>query len=75
MLGRRVRVSVVEPGAVDTELVSHVRADVQQAARNQLESIERLRPEGIADAVACIVTRDRRVAVNELLVRAAEQTW
>jgi len=25
--------------------------------------------------VAYIVTRDRRVAVNEILVRAAEQTW
>jgi hypothetical protein len=25
--------------------------------------------------VAYIVTRDRRVAVNEMLVRAAEQTW
>jgi len=25
--------------------------------------------------VAYIVTRDRRVAVNEVLVRAAEQTW
>jgi len=39
------------------------------------ESIEPLRPDDIADAVAYIVTRDRRVAVNELLVRAAEQTW
>jgi NADP-dependent 3-hydroxy acid dehydrogenase YdfG len=29
----------------------------------------------IADAVMFIVTRDRRVAVNEILVRAAEQTW
>jgi NADP-dependent 3-hydroxy acid dehydrogenase YdfG len=28
-----------------------------------------------ADAVAYIVTRDRRVAVNEMLVRAGEQTW
>jgi NADP-dependent 3-hydroxy acid dehydrogenase YdfG len=28
-----------------------------------------------ADAVAYIVTRDRRVAVNEILVRASEQTW
>ena len=27
------------------------------------------------DAVAYIVTRDRRVAVNEVLVRAGEQTW
>jgi NADP-dependent 3-hydroxy acid dehydrogenase YdfG len=40
-----------------------------------VESIEPLRPEGIADAIGCIVTRDRRAAVNEMLVRAAEQTW
>jgi NADP-dependent 3-hydroxy acid dehydrogenase YdfG len=29
----------------------------------------------IADIVAYIVTRDRRVAVNEVLIRAGEQTW
>ncbi|PLV52197.1 hypothetical protein X011_09315 [Mycobacterium tuberculosis variant microti OV254] len=27
------------------------------------------------DAVLFMVTRDRRVAVNHMLVRAAEQTW
>ena len=75
LIRQRVRVSVVEPGTVDTELVSHVRDDIQQAARNQTASIEPLRPDDIADAVAFIVTRDRRVAVNEILVRAAEQTW
>jgi NADP-dependent 3-hydroxy acid dehydrogenase YdfG len=42
---------------------------------SQVESIEPLRPEDIADAVARIVTSDRRVAINEVLVRAAEQTW
>jgi NADP-dependent 3-hydroxy acid dehydrogenase YdfG len=70
-----VRVSVVEPGTVDTELVSHLRAGIADAARSQVESIEPLRPEDIADAVIHIVTRDRRVAVNEVLVRAGEQTW
>ncbi len=75
MLSRRVRVSVVEPGTVDTELITHLRDDVQQAARRQTGAIEPLRPDDIADAVAYIVTRDRRVAVNEILVRAAEQTW
>jgi NADP-dependent 3-hydroxy acid dehydrogenase YdfG len=75
LIARRVRVSVVEPGTVDTELVSHVREDIQQAARSQVESIEPLFPEDIADAIVHIVTRDRRVAVNEVLVRAAEQTW
>src|SRR6516162_9399095 len=75
MLSRRVRVSVVEPGTVDTELISHLRQDIRQAAESQTASIEPLRPDDIADAVAYIVTRDRRVAVNEILIRAAEQTW
>jgi NADP-dependent 3-hydroxy acid dehydrogenase YdfG len=72
---RRVRVGVVEPGTVDTELSSHLRAGVREAVTRQVETIQLLRPEDIADAVAYMVTRDRRVAVNEMLVRAAEQTW
>jgi NADP-dependent 3-hydroxy acid dehydrogenase YdfG len=75
LIARRVRVSVVEPGTVDTELVSHVREDIRQAAQSQVGSIEPLLPEDIAEAVAHIVSRDRRVAINEVLVRAAEQTW
>ncbi len=75
MLPHRVRVSVVEPGTVDTELASHLRDGIRQAAEQQTASIETLRPDDIADAVAYIVTRDRRVAVNEMLVRAGEQTW
>ena len=35
----------------------------------------KLHPEDIADAVVYMVTRDRRVAVNQMLIRAAEQTW
>ena len=75
LVQQRVRVSVIEPGSVDTELVSHLQADIRDAASSQLAAIESLRPDDIADAVAYIVTRDRRVAVNEMLVRAAEQTW
>ena len=75
MLSHRVRVSMVEPGTVDTELITHLREDIQQAAKSQTASIEPLRPDDIADTVTYIVTRDRRVAVNEVLVRAAEQTW
>jgi len=75
LIAQRVHVSVVESGTVDTELVSHLREDLRRAAQSQVESIEPLQPEDIADAAAYIVTRDRRVAVNEMLVRAAEQTW
>ena len=75
LLSDRVRVSVIEPGTVDTELTTHLRDEIRQAARTQTASIEPLRPDDIADAVAYIVTRDRRVAVNEVLIRASEQTW
>ncbi|HEY1487759.1 MAG TPA: SDR family NAD(P)-dependent oxidoreductase, partial [Micromonosporaceae bacterium] len=75
LIRQRVRVGVVEPGTVDTELVSHLRSGIREAASNQVAAIEALRPDDIADAVAYIVTRDRRVAVNEMLVRAAEQDW
>jgi NADP-dependent 3-hydroxy acid dehydrogenase YdfG len=70
-----VRVGVVEPGTVDTELIDHVSDVVRAAARQQVAAIEPLRPEDIADSVAYMVTRERRVAVNEMLVRASDQTW
>jgi NADP-dependent 3-hydroxy acid dehydrogenase YdfG len=75
LIKQRVRVSVVEPGTVDTDLVTHVRDEIREAMTNQLRSIESLQPEDIADVVAFIVTRDRRVAINEMLVRASEQEW
>lgn len=72
---KRVRVGVVEPGTVETELTSHVREEVRQQIERQTSGLELLRPADIADAVSYMVTRERRVAVNEMLVRAAEQTW
>jgi len=75
LLGERVRVSVVEPGTVDTELVNHLGETTREAVTRQVSGIEALRAEDIADAIGYIVSRERRVAVNEMLVRAAEQTW
>jgi NADP-dependent 3-hydroxy acid dehydrogenase YdfG len=71
----RVRVGVVEPGNVDTELASHTREELRGAVESQIEQIERLVPADIARAVLFIVASPRRVAVNELLVRAGDQTW
>jgi NADP-dependent 3-hydroxy acid dehydrogenase YdfG len=68
-------IMLLGPGTVDTELASHVRDDIRAAVQSQVESIEPLRPEDIADAIVQIITRDRRVAVNEVLIRAAEQSW
>lgn len=75
LIGKRVRVGVVGPGTVDTEIFGHLSEPSQEAFRRQTAGMVKLRPEDIADAVLYMVTRDRRVAVNHMLVRAAEQTW
>lgn len=75
VLGKRVRVGVVGPGTVDTEIFSHLATPSREAFERQTAGMVKLRPEDIADAVLFMVTRDRRVAVNHMLVRAAEQTW
>jgi NADP-dependent 3-hydroxy acid dehydrogenase YdfG len=75
LLGKRVRVGVVGPGTVDTELFTHLAEPARAAFEKQTAAMVKLRPEDIADAVLYMVTRDRRVAVNHMLVRAAEQTW
>ncbi|MFI0353260.1 SDR family NAD(P)-dependent oxidoreductase [Actinomadura sp. 9N407] len=75
LVRERVRVSVVEPGTVETELVNHLNEVTRDAARLQVAGIEALRPEDIADAIGYIVTRERRVVVNQMQVRAGDETW
>jgi NADP-dependent 3-hydroxy acid dehydrogenase YdfG len=70
---RHVRVSLVEPGAVATELASHVRAEVREQSLRRFLDVERLEAEDIADAITYIVTRPRHVAINEVLIRPTEQ--
>jgi len=71
--GKHLRVSLVEPGAVDTELQSHNRPEIEQQIRGRFAEMDILRPEDIADAIAYVVTRPRHVAVNEVLVRPTQQ--
>jgi NADP-dependent 3-hydroxy acid dehydrogenase YdfG len=70
---RHVRVSLVEPGAVLTELAGHNRPEVQEEMKGRFGDIERLESDDIADAISYIVTRPRHVAINEILVRPTEQ--
>ncbi|PYQ65049.1 MAG: oxidoreductase [Acidobacteria bacterium] len=70
---RHVRVSLVEPGAVETELASHLRPEIAEQAMKRFADIERMKAEDIADTIAYIVTRPRRMAINEVLVRPTEQ--
>ncbi|GAB1817098.1 SDR family NAD(P)-dependent oxidoreductase [Herbidospora sp. RD11066] len=70
---KHVRISLVEPGAVETELAGHNRPEVLETIRNTFDDVERMQPEDIADAITYIVTRPRHVAVNEVLIRPTEQ--
>jgi len=68
-----VRVTLIEPGAVETELASHNKPDVLEALRSGLKIDEWLQADDIADAIRYVVTRARHVAINEVLIRPTEQ--
>ena len=70
---RHVRVALVEPGAVATELQSHNRPEVKEQLEKRFEDMEILQAEDIADAIEFVVTRPPHTTVNEVLVRPTEQ--
>lgn len=66
--------TVVEPGAVETELVSHTTDEEAQegiSALYQLDDI--LQAEDIANAIAYCIVQPERVSVNEILIRPTQQ--
>jgi NADP-dependent 3-hydroxy acid dehydrogenase YdfG len=66
-----MRSSLIEPGATESELVTHLRKEVRDQLPTGVE--QKLEAEDIADAILYIVTRPRHVAINEILVRPTEQ--
>jgi NADP-dependent 3-hydroxy acid dehydrogenase YdfG len=72
---RHVRVGVLEPGAVATELVSHNDQTIQDdLAASDAENIrEPLQPEDIAENIAFMVTRPRRSSIAELWAMPTSQ--
>jgi NADP-dependent 3-hydroxy acid dehydrogenase YdfG len=67
-----VRVTVVEPGAIGTELSDHItHAESQTAAKEVLDWA--LPPSDIADVIAFAVSRPQRMTLNEILVRPTVQ--
>lgn len=69
-----VRVTIIEPGAVATELLSHNSEDVQAMAAKRIGGVTPLEAEDIAAGILYAVTQPDRVAVNEILIRPAQQT-
>jgi NADP-dependent 3-hydroxy acid dehydrogenase YdfG len=67
-----IRFSVVEPGAVETELW-HQQETSRARYEQVFANLEILRADDIAEAVAYIVGNPRRVAVNEIVIRPTDQ--
>ncbi|HZZ47022.1 MAG TPA: SDR family NAD(P)-dependent oxidoreductase [Pseudonocardia sp.] len=71
---RGVRVSLVEPGAVATELTEHItHAESKRGIQEMVSSMRALRSEDIAGAVLYVVRQPPHVSVNEVLVRPTDQ--
>jgi NADP-dependent 3-hydroxy acid dehydrogenase YdfG len=70
---RHVRVTIIEPGATATELISHNRAEVLAEIATNVGGIEPMTAEDIAGSVRYAVTQPRHVAVNEILIRPTQQ--
>ena len=68
-----IRVTIVEPGAVETELPSHNRPEILEQLRKRFGDIERLTSEDIANAILFALGQPPHVSINELLVRPSRQ--
>ncbi len=70
-----IRVTLIEPGFVDTELQSHNEGEVLNAIEGMREQIgEVLRAQDIANGILYTISQPPHVSVNELLIRPTRQT-
>ncbi|GAP97984.1 SDR family NAD(P)-dependent oxidoreductase [Leptolyngbya sp. NIES-2104] len=69
-----IRVTIVEPGVVATELVQHItHAETKDMAETFYGSMKTLDSEDIASAIVYALTQPAHVNVNELLIRPTQQ--
>ena len=69
-----IRVTVIEPGAVATELTDHITHPDAKDSAEQLYQQLAITAEDVADVIAFAVTRPRRMTLNEILLRPTAQT-
>ena len=71
-----VRITIIEPGAVDTELRTHITQEgARRRSEEQAERIRQLQAQDIAHVVVDAVTRPPHMSINEVLVRPTDQSW
>ena len=74
MLGTGVRIILVEPGAVATELASHISDEASKKRIDDMsENFDILEAEDIASVIEYSVSVPERVSLTEILIRPTEQ--
>jgi NADP-dependent 3-hydroxy acid dehydrogenase YdfG len=69
-----IRTTLIEPGAVETELISHNRPEVQSMIQARFKGMsKRLDADDIANGILYAVSQPWHVSVNEILIRPTEQ--
>ena len=72
---RGVRVTLIEPGFVDTELQSHNTGEVLETLEAMREHLrDPLRAQDIANGILYAVSQPPHVSINEVLIRPTRQT-
>lgn len=68
-----IRVTIVSPGAIDTELPNSVTDDENKQGIDQMYDAFAVSPERIAKTIAFAINMDEDTAVNEFIVRPTAQ--
>jgi NADP-dependent 3-hydroxy acid dehydrogenase YdfG len=69
-----VRVIVIEPGAVATELTDHITHPETKAGAEQMYEQTSISAQDVAEVIAFAVSRPHNVSLNEILIRPTGQT-
>ena len=65
--------TVIEPGAVATELTDHITDPAAKQGAEELYQELAITAEDVAEVIAFAVSRPRRLAIHEILLRPAGQ--
>lgn len=68
-----IRTTLIEPGAVATELISHNRPEIKEQLNQRFTGIVKLTSEDIAAGILYAISQPEHVSVNEVLIRPSGQ--
>jgi len=68
-----VRVTLIEPGVVDTELPTHITHEQTREGVQQMYDVATVTADDIAEVITFTLQRPRHLAINEILLRPASQ--